>query len=661
MTLEALLADLAIVFTAGVVAVLALGRIGLPPVVGFLVGGLIIGPSALGLIVDPHTIDVLAELGVALLLFTIGLEFSFSRLARIGRFVALGGTLQVGLTVAAAVAVAWGLGATGSEGVVWGYMAAVSSTAIVLRLLSDRGELDAPHGRFVVGVLIFQDLCIVPMMLTVPLLAGEGASVRELATVLIKAAGVVVAVVFAARRVVPRLLGVAAHARSPEVFVLTALLVATGVAWATASMGLSIALGAFLAGIVVAETEFVHQVFSQVSPIRDALASLFFVSVGMLLDPLVLIERPLEVAGLVVLLVAGKLVLVAVAVLVMRFPARVALLSGLALAQVGEFSFVVMRSAQGAGLVGDEAAATFLAASVVTMIAAPLLVAWSPRLAAGARLLRPLERLLALRDPDEPHREDPPLRDHVVVGGVGMGGRTLIRSLEAARVPYVGLELDPETVIAERNAGLQVRYGDVTSPEVLDHVAHVGEARLVALLLSDVEGARRAATLIRHRFPDVPILLRVHRLERDAGRVSLPGVQVVAEDHEAAVEVVERVLRCTGVAGALIATAVATARGTRTGNGAPEVSPTGLAGTLHMRAVTLREGDRAAGATLAELDLRAATGASIVAYGRQGSVYPAPRPHDELRADDTVFLVGETQEIECAASLLTVGDRDGLG
>lgn len=651
--MQALLADVALIFLASVVAVLTLGRLGLPPVVGLLAAGVLLGPHALGLVQDSHTIEIVAELGVALLLFTIGLEFSFERLRRIGRLVVVGGTLQVGLTTAVAGGVAWLLGASAREGVFWGYLAALSSTAIVLRVLADRGETHAPHGRFVIGVLLFQDLAIVPMMLTLPLLAGEGASVADLVGVLAKAAGVVIAVVAAARIVVPALLARAARARSRDVFVLTVLLAAASVAWATSSLGLSIALGAFLAGIVIAETEFVHQVLSEVSPFRDALASLFFVSVGMLLDPAVLLSRPLQVGGIALLLVVGKLAVAALAVLLMRFPARVALLTGLALAQIGEFSFVLLRAGEDAGLVHGEMGATFLAASVATMILAPLLLAQSPRLAAGAALLRPLERLFSMRTEPATPEKDARLRDHVVVAGLGHGGRTLLRSLEAAGVPYVGVELNPETVIAERAAGRNVRYGDVTSLEVLDHIAHVGQARQVVLLLSDVAAARQAAAIVRSRHPTVPLIVRVHRLERDLELAALPGVQVIAEDQEAAVEVIERVLRASGVPGAMLASAVTAARSARTGEGIPSVAPAGLADAFRMEALALAEGDPAVGRPLADLDVRAATGALVVAYARGGTIHAAPRPQWAPHAGDTLFLVGSPEQVARAAAFLT--------
>ena len=471
-----------------------------------------------------------------------------------------------------------------------------------------------------------------------------------------KAAAVVSLVVIAARYLVPRLLARAAQVRSREVFVLSVLLVACSVGWATSSLGLSIALGAFLAGIVVAETEFVHQVVAEVSPFRDALASLFFVSVGMLLDPTVLTTRPLDVGGLVLLLIVGKTVIATIAVMMMRFPARVAVLSGLALAQVGEFSFVLLGAGAEVGLISKDTGAVLLAASVVTMMAAPLLLAASPRLAAGARLLRPLERLLAVRDADGAGAQDAAISGHVVVAGLGLGGRTLIRGLASAGVPYVGVDLDPEKIIAERARGLHVRYGDVTSVEVLEHVAYLASARQVVLLLSDVDAARRAAKHIRSRYPDVPVLLRVRRLDREA---TLPGVQVVAEDAETAVEIVERVLRAIGVDGALMAALVTAARSERNAVGDLSVSPSAVATSFATQVVTLGDGDWAVGRTLAEVQLRAVTGALVAAIAREGRVDPSPSPHEALCKGDTLFVVGARAQIVSALRHLANGGEDG--
>lgn len=651
MDLHHMLRDLMVIFFAGVVSVLLLRRVGLSPVVGFLAAGIAVGPHGLGLVSDPHAVEVIAELGVALLLFTVGLELSLDRLRRIGRLVAVGGSLQVGLTTLGGVGLAMALGASWQEGVFWGFLAALSSTAIVLRELGDRGEVHAPHGRLVVGVLIFQDLCIVPMMLAVPLLAGTGGSVGEVALAMGKAALVVAAVVGLALKVVPWLLERVARTRNREIFLLTVLALAAAVAWATASLGLSLALGAFLAGIVVSETEYVHQALSEVTPFRDALASLFFVSVGMLLDLGVVAQGPGFALAIVGILLLGKGALVTLAVLLMRFPARVAVMSGLALAQVGEFSFVLLRSGQDAGLIAPQLAAQFLAASVVTMGLAPILLGLSPRLSAGARLLRPLERLLAVRPVEEVPAAEPVLRDHVILAGLGLGGRTLAMALEAAKVPYIAVELNPETVIRERALGRRVVYGDVTSLEVLEHVLHASRARQVALLLSDMEATRRASSILRGRYPDLPVLARIQRLEFDLHGFE-PGVQVLAEDQEAAVEVVERVLRGSGVAGGVVAGLVNAARAVRSEGGVPSLPPVGVAGAFALEAHTVGRDDAAVGHSLASLNLRAQAGALAVALARGESVQPAPPPDAQLRVGDVLFLAGTREQLVAAVVLL---------
>jgi CPA2 family monovalent cation:H+ antiporter-2 len=642
--MHALLTDLSIVFLAAVVVVLALGRIGSPPVVGFLVAGVLVGPGGLGLVGDPHQVEVMAELGVALLLFTIGLEFSLERLARIGRYVALGGGLQVVLTVAAATGVAVLAGQAWTTGVFWGYLAALSSTAIVLRALADREESGAPHGRLIIAVLIFQDLCIVPMVLTLPVLAGQGGGWLGIAATMAKAAAVVVGVVVLARRIVPWLLHRVAAARRRELFLLTVLVVALLVATATSSLGLSVALGAFLAGVVIADTDFVHQAANDVAPFRDALASTFFVSIGMLLDPRVLVDEPWLTLGAVAALIGGKLALATLAGLVMRFPARVALLSGVGLAQVGEFSFVLLASGRELGLASDEAARVFIAASVLTMAATPLLIAASPRFVTGAAILRPIERLFAIRNPEEEQADDAEaLSGHVVVAGLGLGGQLLLSSLEAAKVPYVAIELNPETVIRERKGGRRVRYGDIASPEVLAHVAHAGTASALVLLLSDAEAARRAAAVAKAAYPSLHVVVRAHRTARDEAELRALGAEVVSEDYETALEIVERVLARTGVTGDLLRGALSAARGVRSADGERTVSTDGLLQTLGMDAVTIAAGDRCVGRALADLGLREGPGALVIALARGGEVL-SPVASTVLAVGDVVFLFGRREQ-----------------
>ena len=652
-----ILSDLAVIFLAAIGVVAVLGRVGLPPVVGFLVAGVLVGPGGFGLITDTEQVQVLAEVGVALLLFTIGLEFSLARLSRIARYVVIGGGLQVLLTVLAAALGAGVLGHSLGVGLFWGYLAALSSTAIVLRALADREETAAPHGRFIVGVLIFQDLCIVPMMLTLPMLAGEAGGPFAIAWTLLKAVGMVVGALVLARRVVPALLGRVAATQRRELFLLAVLAIAIVVAAATASTGLSLALGAFLAGMVIADTDFVHQASNDVAPFRDTFASLFFVSIGMLFDPAVVLASPGPVFLVFVLIVLGKFALATLAAMFMRFPARVAVTAGVGLAQVGEFSFVILGSGRALGLISAEGAAVFLAASVLSMIVAPLAVAASPRIAAGARLLRPLERLLSVREPVE-EEPGPSLHGHVIVAGLGAGGRFLVQSLRAARVPYVGVDLDPEAIVEARAAGHPVRYGDIASPEVLAHVAEAGNARLLLLLLSDADAGARAASVARRLYPNLPVILRVHRvreLAADAG-----GAEIVAEDYETSVEIAERALRRLGASGDAVRAAIAASRAARDADGRPIVGAPALVGSLALDSFAVIPGSRVAGLTVASCGLRQETGATIVAVARGGDILTNPPPGHALHPGDHVFVVGRAEQLE-RVEAWRVSERAAVG
>jgi CPA2 family monovalent cation:H+ antiporter-2 len=656
MHLDALLRQLVIIFFAGVLSVVGLRRVGLPPIVGFLVAGVLIGPHTLGLIDDLHTVEVIAELGVALLLFTIGLEFSLQRLRPIARLVAVGGALQVGLTVAAGGLGALALGQTPAVGVTWGLIAALSSTAIVLQSLTDRGEINAPHGKLVVGVLIFQDLAIVPMMLALPMLGGAGGSAGAFVETIVQAALVVAGGLAAASRVVPALLGGVARANSREVFILAALCLAAAVAWATSAIGLSIALGAFLAGVIIAETEFAHTIAAQVGPFRDALASVFFISIGMLLDPRVLLEAPLLVGGLVLLLVVGKLGLAALAVLLMRFPVRVALLTGASLAQIGEFSFVLLRAAQEQELVDPKSASAFIAASVMTMIATPLIVARSPSIAAGARLLAPIERLLGVRaEADAPEAAPAEaLHGHVVIGGLGHGGRTLAKALHQAGVPFVAVDLDPARVAAARAEGWLARYADLTSVEALEHAAHVSAARRVVLMLSDPGACGRVAAQLRALHPQLPLMVRVSRLGRDAAQIGVPDVQVIAEDEAAAADILVAVLREAGLGGEVLAQAAADARHAGVAGGA-SVGGTGLMTGFSTRVLTVEPDDWAAGLSLRAVDLRRRTGALVIAAAGLDEVRGSPDPDAPLDPGTLLVVAGKAPELEAAAAVLREG------
>lgn len=544
-----ILDELAVIAALGVAIAVVLAKLRVPTVAGLLAAGALLGPYGLALVHSVHAIQVLAEVGVVLLLFTTGLEFSFERLAFILRRVALGGVLQVALTCGATAAVAVGLGASPGRGVFYGFVVAMSSTAIVLRALDERHETEAPHGRFIVGTLIFQDLCVIPMLLVVPLLAvpsGAASVAADLALALGKT-GVVVLVTWAAARfVVPTLLAWVEASRSREVFLLAVLAVCIGTAWLTSMAGLSLALGAFLGGLVVADTEHGHRALGDVLPLRHAFVSVFFVSLGMLFDPRVLADDPTRAGLLFLAFVFGKAALATLAALAMRFPARVAWLAGVGLAQFGEFGFVLTRLGEANGLVDADETRALLAAGIASMFLTPLLVRAAPHFRAGERLLAPLERVIGVRAIDEASADVQALSGHVVIVGYGIAGRLAAAALDACAVPYLALELNAETVRKAKTRGERVYYGDATSEEALGH-AHLARARALVLVMSDPQATRRIVDAARRVASAVPIFVRTRYQAESLALRDAGAREVVAEEVEGGVELIDRLLHALGL------------------------------------------------------------------------------------------------------------------
>jgi CPA2 family monovalent cation:H+ antiporter-2 len=650
-----------LVVGVGVVVAVLLGRLRLPTLAGLLVAGALVGPSGLALVPDAHEIQILAEVGVVLLLFTVGLEFSLTRLRPVARQIALGGTLQVGLTVIAVVGANAAWGGTVARGVLLGFLFALSSTAIVLRGLGDRGEMDAPHGRLVVGVLVFQDLLVVPVMLLVPALAGKaGGAGLAIAVALGKTAIVVVAVVAASRVAIPRVMAWVDRPKSRELFTLAVLALCLGTAYLTARASLSLALGAFLAGVALADTEYGPRALGEVLPLRDFFSSLFFLSMGMLFDVRVLVEAPHLVLLLVGGLVIAKGFLATLAALAMRFPARVAWLGGVALAQFGEFGFVLALAGQEAGVLDPGTTRLMFAAGALSMFVTPILMRVAPHVSAGERLLRPLERLLGARGIDEATAEDDKVVGHVVVGGFGVGGRLLARALRDAGVPCLVLELDADRVRAARSAGEPVYYGDVTSREALAH-ARLAHARTFVLLINDPDATRRAVTAARAIAPGLPIIARSPGAADVELLRSLGADNVVNARLEASLELMARVLRRVGLPGNVIAEAM---RGARETTGGSERKPTLPRPRLHeveelaelkVESVAIRAGAYATGRTLADLDLQRQTGALVVAVRRESRLQQRIDPTAPLLENDILYLAGHGPSIRRAIQILERG------
>lgn len=654
-----LLDELSVVLVLAVLVTVVLSRLRLPTVAGLLSAGALVGPFGLGLARSVHTIETLAEVGVVLLLFSIGLEFSLDRLKDIFRQVALGGIVQVGLTTLVAASVAVGLGERWERGIFYGFAFALSSTAIVLRALSDRRELDAPHGRFIVGTLIFQDLCVVPMVLIVPLLgkaAETGGAGVSIVIALFKAA-IVVALVFALSKfLVPRLLNLVDASQSREVFLLAILGICISTAWLTSLAGLSLALGAFLGGMVVADTEFGHRAMGDILPLKDTFVSLFFVSLGMLFDFQVVIERPILVFGLLAGFLLAKGALATLSAMVMRFPSRVAWLAGVGLAQFGEFGFVLTRLAEESEVLSPADSKPLLAAGILSMFLTPLLVGVAPHITAGEKLLAPLEKLIGVRSIDEEDAKREELEDHAVIVGFGLAGQFAAQRLAEEGIPFVALDLSLKNVNRGRDLGLPVYYGDATSEEALRH-AHVERAKVVILLMNDKQACERVVDTVRRVSGGATIIARTRYFFERHDLTSLGANEIVVEEVEGAVEIVARLLRAFDAPRNVIDEGVRSIRTSTQPSDRRQTFPRQRAGNLGAFAdmktecARVRQESEAAGRSLIELRLRSRTGALVVRLKEHGGVAGDPDPGKPLQVGDDLYLVGTGEAIALALQL----------
>jgi len=536
------LRDLVILFGASIVVVYCFNRLHVPAIVGFLVAGALLGPYGLDIVDDVARVEVLAEVGVVMLLFTIGVEVSLARITSL-RTVVGGGFIQIGAAIGLSVLVGMAVGLPVNQGVFWGFLTAMSSTAIVLKMVTERGETNSPQGRLTIGILIVQDLAVVPMMVLTPVLGsqGESGAVAVLWS-LTKAILLVMLILITARFLVPRLLVEVVRSRSRELFVITIILVCLGIAWLSSLAGLSLALGAFIAGLIISESEYSHQAMAEVLPFRDSFNSLFFISIGMLLDLRILLAHPFLVSGLVLAVLVGKVVTSAGAAVAVGYSWRPAVLTGIALAQVGEFSFILAKVGKDVSLLSGESFQVFLTVSVLTLILTPFLIQASPRLARRAEAFQRLWRWLPDRAPDSPEVTHRRLRDHTIIAGYGVNGRNLAQVLRETEVPFVVVEMDGETVRQEQTKGVPISFGDVTHPQALRRLG-IQQARALVLAISDPIATRRAVKVARQLNPDIHIIARTRYLREIEDLRAIGADQVVPEEFETSIEIFSLVLQ----------------------------------------------------------------------------------------------------------------------
>lgn len=653
--------EIIILFLLSILVNTACSKLRLPATVGFLLTGILCGPTMLGIVSDAHSVDVLAELGVALLLFTIGMELSGEALSRLKKPVFLGGSLQICLTILC-IALLVSL-PTGNwrHGLFMGCLVALSSSAIVLRLLQEKGATNTPHGRLSLAILVFQDIMVAPMLLMVPLLAGTVAFspqsvLRSVAEVTLVLGGVLLF----ARFGLDRLMAAVVRTRVRELLLLTTLGLCMGLALLTASMGLSLSLGAFLAGLLLARSEYSMSVVSGVLPYRDVFMSLFFISVGMLLNVDFVMQHPVQVFVQTLLFILIKALLILPAVLIQRYPLRTAIIVALCLAQVGEFSFVLAASGLKAGLLEPAAYQNFLAMSILTMMLTPGLLHVAPKLAtAVSRLLgRPAEK-----EEEEDNSAASHLSNHLIIVGYGISGKHLARAARESGIQYEILEMNPDTVT--RFQGQEpIHYGDASQPAVLEHLG-IKKARVLAIVISDPAAVRATIAEAINLNPGLHIVARSRFLGEVAPLRQLGATDVIAEEFESSMEVFSRVLNQYLVPRQDIDAFTARIRAENYSLFRSVAENTGSLVNLvdnmpdvGIQSLRLEEGSTLCGKSLKESALRLNFGVTVVAVNRSDGMHASPDGTFILHAGDILHIFGSQDSMQKIAPLFPAKAED---
>jgi CPA2 family monovalent cation:H+ antiporter-2 len=652
------LKTLVIIFGVSAFVVFLLQKLKVPSIVGFLIAGAALGPYGFGMIREIREVELLAEVGVILLLFTIGLEISLKNLKRIRSAVLGGGFSQVLLTLIATAAIAYPFLRKLNESLFIGFLVALSSTAIIMKMLLDRAEMDSPHGRLSMGILIFQDLCVVPLMLLIPILAGNQGSFPGLLWTMAKSAAILFLVIFSARWLVPNILHQIVHTRSRELFIITVILLCLGTALLTSELGLSLALGAFLAGLVISESDYAYQAISDILPFKDSFNGLFFISVGMLMDLRFLSQNPLLILFSVIFILLLKTSTGFFSVHLLGHPVRVSLQTGLQLAQIGEFSFVLAIAGKSAGLITESLYQLFLSSSVLTMLLTPFIVQSSPNISNWISSKKLLERLDRMRKKAERESLASKREGHVIIVGFGLNGRNLAEVLKEASIPYVVLEINNDTVIQMKKRGEPMFYGDGTSPQIL-HKLGMTTARMLVVAISDPASTRRIVQVARKENSRLYIIVRTRYAEEVEDLLKLGANEVIPEEFETSIEIFAKVLHHYQVPKNLMIEQIEKIRSRSyevlrrvdlPAKNLPEKCEILI--DIDTETYLIHDRSRASGRSIKELRIRTKTGATVIAVKRGNEIIPSPELEFVFTPGDIVYLIGRKENLLKAFALL---------
>ncbi len=647
-----------IILIASAIVVLILHRFKIPSLVGFLIAGIIIGPYGMGIIQNTHSVELLAELGVILLLFTIGIEFSMARLTRVKKIVVGGGLSQVLLTIFFSATTMYFLIEQIQRSIFIGFLVALSSTAIVLKMLAESGDTDSPHGRIMVGILIFQDLCVVPLMLLIPVLSGEGVEIMDIGFKIGKAGLIILAVLLSSRWIIPIFLQQVVRTRSRELFTITIILLCLGIAIVTSKFGLSLALGAFLAGLIISESEYSHQAMSDILPFKDSFIGLFFVSIGMLMNIDYISLNYFKVAIAVIVIFTIKLTSGTLSAFFIGMPLRTSIHAGLGLAQIGEFSFVLAVAGKASGLITEDFYQIFLASSILMMIMTPFILKVAPSFSSWIMSINIFKRFERFETITEKDGKGIKKEGHVIIVGFGLNGRNVAKVLRSTGIPYVILEMNSDTVSKMKKKGEPIYYGDGTSREIL-HKLNIGKARLLVVAISDPISTRAIVAIARKENPDIYIIVRTKYIAEVEDLKKLGANEVIPEEFETSVEIFSRVLHQYHIPVNVINEYIENIRKDsykmlRT----IELPRKSLAERyrflkgIDTETYLIKKDSRVDGHSIRELRLRSETGVTIIAVQRGSEIFHNPSPDFVLQKNDVILFIGKREDIKRAINYL---------
>lgn len=655
-----LLRDIVIIFALSTLVNFLFTRIRVPTLIGYLLTGIIAGPHLLQLIGSQHEIELMAEVGVVLLMFTIGLEFSLNHLLKIRKIVLAGGFMQLSLTAVITMLLARAYDMNWSGALFIGFLTALSSTAVVLKLLQERSELTSNYGRTVLGILIFQDLVLVPLLLFTPVLGGEvEGQGHELLLLGLKTVLIVGLVYVGNKWLIPKVVHWVALTRNQELFLMSILLICLSVAFLTYSLGMSLAFGAFIAGLMISESEYSHNAFGHLIPFKDTFTSFFFVSVGMLLDLRFVGDHYALVAATVLLVIVVKAFIAGGAAFVLGHTFRGVVMVGIALSQVGEFSFILAKIGLGYHIINDYYYQLFLAVALITMAISPFLIRLSLPFA-NALLRLPLPRWLVEGLFPLIQIEVPEMQNHLVFIGRDSRSHNLAIMARLMKLPYISIVFDPDLVQQRQKNGEMVVYGDALNEPILLK-AHADKAEIVVVSVGNLLNAMAIIERVRHLNKHAHILVRTRHVDDIEELYRAGASQVIPEEFETSVGLFERILSHLLIPKREINTTIEQIRNNHYGI-FQEKSPYATVSVfnelpgIEIIATQIEYKSLAEGHNLIELELRKRHGVTLVALLRGEELMEHPDPHIVLQKGDIAYILGRPEQLSHASELF-VADK----